>query len=277
MNKTLLVSIDGLRSDAIDSAHTPTLDYLIKNGSYSMNVKTVKPSITLPAHFSIFTSLEPSSHGVLTNNAFPNMSVSTRNLFYRVKSKGGTVCAFYSWEHLRNLAMPGIMDYSFFHRQNNEKDLILLAGAASAHIISNTPNFTFVYFEWTDIIGHKYGWMSFEYLKALEITDHALGLIVAGIRPLFKQEGFSIVVTSDHGGKGKNHTEDIPENNYVPVIICGDNILKNYRIEDEIKLLDLAPTIARLLNIPSHLAWNGKIIPSIFKGDSKQVSFLKAA
>ncbi|MCF6245917.1 MAG: alkaline phosphatase family protein [Desulfobacula sp.] len=178
MNNTLLVIIDGLRSDALEKAHTPTLDYLMNIGSYSYHVNTVKPTMTLPSHFSVFTSLEPYSHGVLTNNALPNMAVAAQSLFYHVKNQSGTVAAFYSWEHLRNLAMPGTMDYSFFRRINSEKDLIILANNALFHIVNENPSFSFLYFEWTDIIGHEYGWMSSEYLKALEITDYALGIIV---------------------------------------------------------------------------------------------------
>lgn len=270
MNRTLLVIIDGLRSDALEKAYTPTLDYLINNGSYSYNVKTVKPSITLPSHFSIFTSLEPYSHGVLTNNSLPSMSVAAQSLFYHVKSQSGTVSAFYSWEHLRNLAMPGTMDYSFFQRINHEKDLVILASSALFHIINQKPNFCFLYFEWTDIIGHKYGWMSSEYLKALESTDHALGVIVDSRRWLLEQEGFNIVVSSDHGGKEKHHIEDSPEVNAVPFIACGGNIRKNFKIEEDINLLDLAPTIAMLLNISPHFAWQGKEISQIIKKTSHQ-------
>jgi len=277
MNRTLLVIIDGLRSDALEKAHTPTLDYLIKNGSYSNNVKTVKPSITLPAHFSIFTSLNPYSHGVLTNNSLPSMSVAAQSLFYHVKSQFGTVSAFYSWEHLRNLAIPGTMDYSFFQRISHEKDLIMLADTALTHIINDKPNFCFLYFEWTDIIGHKYGWMSAEYLKALEITDHALSIIVDNKHQLLEQEGFNIVVSSDHGGKEKHHIEDTPEVTTVPFIACGSGVKKNFKIEQDINLLDLAPTIARLLSISPHFAWEGKEIPGVIKTNSHQQLLARVA
>lgn len=277
INKTLLVSIDGLRSDALDKAKTPVLDMLIHNGSSCMSVKTVTPSITLPAHFSIFTSLAPYSHGVLTNNALPNMSVAGQSLFYHVKNHDGKVSSFYSWDHLRNLAMPGVMDYSFFKKVETEKDLIILAAAASAHIITQAPDFTFVYFEWTDIIGHRHGWMSPEYLKAIETTDHALGLIVSGINPLFREKGFNIVVVSDHGGKEKHHIDNTPEITNVPFIACGEKIRKNFRIEDDMRLLDLAPTIAGIMDIPFHFAWQGKKISSIFMDSIGQPALTRVA
>jgi len=277
MKKMLLVSIDGLRSDALAVAKTPVLDQLIHKGSSCMKVKTVTPSITLPSHFSIFTSLAPYSHGVLTNNAQPNMSVAAQTLFYHVKNHGGRVSSFFSWDYLRNLAMPGVMDYSFLQRVKTESDLMDLAGVALAHITTKAPDFTFVYFEWPDIIGHRHGWMSFEYLKAVEITDHALGLIVSGIHPLLGIQGLNIVVVSDHGGKEKHHMEAVSEITNVPFIAWGMNIRKNFLIKEDMNLLDLAPTLAGIMNIPSHFAWEGRPVVSIFKDSTGQTTLTKVA
>ena len=78
--------------------------------------QTVSPSLTLPAHFSIFTSLPPYSHGVMTNTAAPDMSGAAQSLFAHIKTLGGTTAAFYSWDHLRNLAFPGQVDYTLIQR-----------------------------------------------------------------------------------------------------------------------------------------------------------------
>ncbi|NOX34692.1 MAG: sulfatase-like hydrolase/transferase [Deltaproteobacteria bacterium] len=263
MNKTLLVLIDGLRGDAIEKAHAPTLDYLIGEGSSSLKVKTVLPSLTLPSHFSIFTSLDPYSHGVLTNTSLPDTSSLGQSLFCHVKAHSGTVSSFYSWEKIRNLAMPGTLDHSFFHRLNKEKDLILLAGAASSHILTRNPDFAFIYFEWTDMIGHRFGWMSPEYIKAIELTDRALGLMVESIHSTGRQGGYHLIVLSDHGGKGKHHMENTPQITQVPFIAWGHDIRTNYRIVDDIHLLDIAPTISGIMDIPPHFAWQGKQIPRI--------------
>lgn len=268
MNKTLLVIIDGLRSDALERAHVPTLDYLFAQGSSCLAVKTVNPSITLPCHFSIFTSLAPYSHGVLTNTALPDTSALGQSLLCHIKNAGGTVSSFYSWDHLRNLVLPGIMDYVFFQRLTCEKDLILLANAASACILTRKPDFCFIYFEWTDLVGHESGWMSDEYLKALEITDQALSKIVDTIHSIPEQQAYSLVIASDHGGKEKHHTADLPEITNVPFIAWGSNIRKGYRITIDMDLLDIAPTLAGILNIPPHFAWEGKEISQIMEKDS---------
>jgi len=268
IDKTIVVSIDGLRSDALEKAHIPVLNSLIENGSSCMSVKTISPSITLPCHFSIFTSLAPYSHGVLTNTATPNTSASGQSLFYHIKNLGGTVSSFYSWEHLRNLWLPGITEYSLCQRINRDKDLFALAKAASTHITTQKPDFCFIYLEWVDIVGHASGWMSNEYLTALETTDEAVGMIVDRISSVSAAQAYHLVILSDHGGNKKHHIEDIPEIAYVPFIAWGKKIRKGFKIDDHMNLLNIAPTVAAILNIPPHFGWEGKEISGIFRQPS---------
>ncbi len=264
MNKAILVSIDGLRSDAIKNARTPMLDYLIKKGAYSGAVKTVTPSITLPSHFSMFTSLNPYSHGVLTNTALPDISALSQSLYAHIKQHAGVVSSFYSWEHLRNLSLPGTLDHTFMHRLYQEKDLITLAKAAIGHIITHCPDFCFIYFEWLDLIGHESGWMSGPYLKALELTDQALELIVDGLNQFSDRGGYHLIVTSDHGGKEHHHLENVPEITNVPLIVWGRDVRENHWIESPVSLLDISPTISKILGIPPHFAWEGKPVSEVF-------------
>ena len=112
--KTILVIIDGCRSDGLELAKTPNIDHMIKNGAHTLNAQTVTPSITLPAHFSIFTSLPPIAHNVLTNTGSPNPSSTARSIIDVAKDFGKKTTAFYSWEYFRNLSVPGSLDYSHF-------------------------------------------------------------------------------------------------------------------------------------------------------------------
>ena len=65
----VLVSIDGLRPDAIAAFSAPTLQRLIKEGSYTLSARTILPSKTLPSHTSMLTGEPPDRHGVLWNTA----------------------------------------------------------------------------------------------------------------------------------------------------------------------------------------------------------------
>ena len=266
MKKTVLILIDGLCIDALSAAATPNLDFLMANGASCMHMASVTPSLTLPAHFSLFTSLAPYAHGVMSNAGQPDPSVTAQSLFYHIRSQGGAVSSFTSWEHLRRLAPPGILDHSLCLRLHHEKDLVALAGAAAGHMISRRPDFCFVYFEWTDVKGHEFGWMSPEYLEALEITDQAVGSLMETLLPLTDREGVNLVVASDHGGKSFQHYDAAaPEISRVPFIAWGPGIRKARQIKEPMSLMDVAPTIAGLMGIPPHFAWEGKDMSEAMK------------
>ncbi|HEY5902494.1 MAG TPA: alkaline phosphatase family protein, partial [Anaerolineales bacterium] len=64
ITRVVIISIDGLRPDAIDAAPMPVLQELLRGGAYSLSAQTVMPSTTLPAHTSMLSGLCPSAHGI---------------------------------------------------------------------------------------------------------------------------------------------------------------------------------------------------------------------
>ena len=66
--RVIVISVDGLRPDAIDAADARTLKSLIARGAYCPKAQTIRPSITLPSHTSMLTGLDFNRHGVVWNN-----------------------------------------------------------------------------------------------------------------------------------------------------------------------------------------------------------------
>ncbi len=69
--RVVIVSIDGLRPDAILLAPMPNLVGLMQSGAFSLGAQTVFPSVTLVAHASMLTGMCPSKHGVDWNDYLP--------------------------------------------------------------------------------------------------------------------------------------------------------------------------------------------------------------
>jgi predicted AlkP superfamily pyrophosphatase or phosphodiesterase len=272
--KAILILIDGCRGDALEQASTPTIDEMIDSGAHTFQAHTVTPSFTLPVHFSIFTSLSPLDHGVLTNTGRPDPSPSAHSIIDVVKYHKKTTAAFYSWEHLRNLSVPGSLDYAFYintaQRENGDLEI---AEVAADILKAAQPDFCFVYLEWTDIAGHAYGWMSKQYMDAIERADRALGLIMKKLESSDLLGAYNIIVLSDHGGIGTHHEKEVPEVMSVPWIAVGPSIKQGYTIEEEISVLDTAPTLAGLLGLYSHHTWKGKKITEIFKEETPTIPF----
>ncbi len=256
MQKTLYILIDGLRTDAFETANTPGADRLRKRGCYFPDVRTVSPPQTLPAHFTIFSSLPPLGHGVMNNTGLPDPCSHSQNLFLQVKNQGKSVSAFYSWEHLRNLAPAGTLDHSLHIRVQTEADLSRLADNALAHLEDQSPDFCFLYLEWTDIVGHKSGWMSRDYIKAVETCDQALSRFLHLMdRP---DAPYTLVMGSDHGGEGYHHMEPGPGVDQTPLVMAGPQIPQGTVIDRPASLTDIAPTLAANMGVPPHFAWEGR-------------------
>jgi len=264
--KTILVIIDGCRSDGLEQAKTPNIDHMIENGAYTLNARTVTPSITLPAHFSIFTSMLPLGHNVLTNTGSPNPSSTAKSIIDMAKDHGKKTAAFYSWEQFRNLSAPGSLDHSYFINSGSvENSDIEVAQAAACNLNLRSPDFCFIYFEGADIAGHRSGFMSAEYLDAIETADTALGIILNELERTNQSDCYSIILHSDHGGINNHHLENTPEVMTIPWIAVGPGVKRKHVITGKVNIIDTAPTLAGLMNIPVHHTWQGRAINEIFK------------
>ena len=260
MNKTILIIIDGLRPDALVQADTPSIYNMIKNGSHTFNAQTVTPSITLPVHFSTFTSMVPIDHGVITNTGSPQPSSTSRGIIDVAKDCGKKTASFYSWENLRYLSEPGSLDHAFFINSYSRDNLDLnIAQAASGYLKLCQPDFCFIYLEAVDIAGHEYGFMSDEYISTIESADMAVGFI------LNNADQYNIILHSDHGGIGYHHLEKVPEVMTIPWVAYGPKIKQGYTITDTVSVIDTAPTLADLMGIPLHRSWCGKSISECLK------------
>jgi len=261
----ILVVIDGCRGDAIRAAKTPNLNELTARGSHTFQALTVRPSTTLPVHFSIFSSLPPELHGVEDNEERPCPRPAVHTIVQRAREEGLRTCAFYNWEHLRELSPPGTLDHAVFMDNARDPDGDgRIAKAAGDYLTQARPRFAFVYLGCLDEIGHRRGFMSPAYLEGLGRADEALGILLDVLEQACLLQRYHFVVQSDHGGAGRDHRRDCPEVTTVPWIAAGPDILRGRRIRGPVSVLDTAPTLARMLGIPPHSSWKGRVVDEIF-------------
>ena len=103
--KVLLILADGFRPDALTACSHPFAARLYELGSYCLNALTVYPSVTLPCHMSLFHSVSPDRHGILTNTYVPQAR-PVNGLCEQLRAAGKTCAFFYDWEELRDLSVP---------------------------------------------------------------------------------------------------------------------------------------------------------------------------
>ena len=66
-NKVILISVDGMRPDGFLACGNPYIEKMMESAYYTLDGKTVLPSVTLPCHMSLFHSVAPERHGITTN------------------------------------------------------------------------------------------------------------------------------------------------------------------------------------------------------------------
>ncbi len=251
--KVIIISIDGMRPDGFLQCGNDFCIELMKVSSYSLNAKTVFPSVTLPCHMSLFLSVPPERHGITTNVYTPPVR-PVNGLFEQAYHAGKTSAMYYGWDPLRDVSRPGSLKYATFIDVNEyEGTDRLLTDAAMAKTEEKHIDLVFLYMGETDEKGgHENGWMSDEYLhyvsKALDNVKR--------VYDRYKDE-YTIIITSDHGGHDRTHGSDIPEDMTIPVFFIGDQF-KNGKVLDDVSITDIAPTVADIMAIPKAKEWEGR-------------------
>ncbi|MGI6690288.1 MAG: alkaline phosphatase family protein [Christensenellales bacterium] len=252
IEKVVLVLVDGMRPDGLMQCGHPFLTTLLKDATYALDAQTVMPSVTLPCHMSLFHSVDPQRHGILSNTYTPQVR-PIPGLIEQLDMYGKKCAMFITWEELRDLSRPDHLHRALCINQHKTENADRqISDAAIQYIKEEQPDFLFLYLGNTDEDGgHDTGWMSETYLQVVNKA-------IACIEDVYKNlpKGYNLIVCSDHGGHDRMHGHDIPEDMTIPIIFCGPRFKKNTSLSG-VSIKDIAPTIAKLLDIPFAREWEG--------------------
>ena len=254
-NKVLLILSDGMRPDSMSACGNPFLGELLSRSRYSMEAQTVMPSVTLPCHMSLFHAVTPERHGILSNTYVPQVR-PVRGLCEVLRAAKKKCAVFYSWEELKDLSRPDALAFSQYvsgHISGWEEANARLTQSCIDYIRTDRPDFAFLYLGWSDEAGHAKGWMSADYL-------HAVDESISSIRQCIGQipDDYIVIVTADHGGHDRSHGTGMPEDMTIPVFFYHPSFTSQKL--DTVSIIDLAPTIASLLGVEPDEDWEGRAI-----------------
>lgn len=252
-NKVILISVDGVRADGLRACGNPCVKELEKLGSYTYDARSMVPSVTFPCHFSMSRSVVPARHGNFTNTYTPEVR-PIKGLFERIKENGGVSAMFYGWEPMRDIAFPGSLTYSvYMHSYSAESTDTLLTDEALSRIDKSHPDFVFLYMAETDDKGgHDTGWMSDEYLRRVSLAYGNVKRIVEHCK-----DEYTVIVMTDHGGHDRTHGTEMPEDMVIPFFFIGKDFTPGKELSG-LSLLDIAPTVVKVMGIPAVPEWEGK-------------------
>jgi predicted AlkP superfamily pyrophosphatase or phosphodiesterase len=257
--RVLILSIDGLRPDAISLAPMPNLLALMQNSAYSLSAQTVYPSVTLISHSSMLTGLCPSKHGVTWNDFIPENGYALgTDLFDIAHAAGMNTVMYVGKDKLRQVTEPSSTDTFVFI---NDRDLVI-----TERLIADFPQdfrLLFVHFPTPDWMGHDYGWLSSQQLSVIYRADEALGQILAELSARGLRDETLIIITADHGGHDTTHGSSLLEDMTIPWIASGPGIQPK-QLTTQVHTMDTAATAAFALGLTIPAEWDGVPVMEAF-------------
>jgi choline-sulfatase len=268
----LLVTIDTLRADRLGAygdtkARTPVLDGLARQGVVFDRAYTPVP-ITLPAHVSMMTGLNPPAHGVRGNGSFA-LGATVPTLAEAMKASGRKTAAFVGAFPLAKrfglargfdlyddaMAKAYSVNYDFAERRAT--DVV----AAASRFLQGESGPVFIWLHLFDPHAPYDPLPAFRtddpYRDEIAATDAALGPLLATWDA--RTGPGMVVVTSDHGEAFGEHGEwshslfVYDTTLRVPLLVRGPGFPPGGRARASVSLTDLAATVLEAAAVPNTL------------------------
>ena len=261
----VVISLDGLRPDAIRRFRAGTLQRLMREGSYTLAARTIMPSKTLPSHTSMLTGVEPADHGITwnTDETETHGVVEVPTIFAAAHARGLKTAAFFSKTKFHHLEVP----QSLSHVNSPRTGKLTAAQTVrqvEAYLETEKPNLMFVHIGEPDYAGHFWGWMGWMYGRAVRQADDAVESVLEASDRAFGEGNYTVIVTADHGGHGWNHGSSDPRDVTIPWITWGKGVRGGTQLADGIRTMDTAATALWLLGVPVTTASDGLAVAHAF-------------
>ena len=253
--RVVIVSIDGLRPDAVQQLNPPNLSALTRRGATTWQAQTIVPSNTLPSHTSMLTSYLPARHGITWDDYLPaNGTLKVPMIFIAARRAGRRTAMVAGKEKFNTFRDTAEMDV-FVGGTRTDADV---AEQAVAQLYAGV-DLLFVHFPDVDLSGHATSWMSAAYKDKVAKADEALGRIMAAL-----PENTTLIVTADHGGHGSAHGTTDRLDMTIPWIIAGPRVRPGYALAAPVANLDTSATAAFLLGLTLPADITGKPVMEAF-------------
>lgn len=250
--RVAIVSIDGLRPEAIHTTGAPNILALATRGAYSWHAQTILPSTTLPAHVSMLTGHTPSVHRMVWDEYTPGRPIPVPTVFGLARGAGRRTAMIAGKHKFTYFCEMGDCDIWAITSGGDDDVAGRASGGTAADLI-------FVHLPDVDLTGHAEGWMSNAYMAAVRRADMAFGRIVASLPP-----DTTVILTADHGGHLNDHGSSDRADMTIPWIAAGPRIVRGRALSSAILTVDTAATAAYVLGVPLDPSAEGRPVLEAF-------------
>ncbi len=268
----IVIGIDGMSPLGIERAHTPVMDSLRKMGAHTYTARAVLPTKSSPNWMSMITGATVEQHGVTSNKWQPDSQTITPECsnakgtflsiftLLRQQKPAAHLACFYDWKGFGRLFDNRVLN-TVKRYDNAARNM----RKAAKYFQKERPDFLFIHLDHVDHALHFWGFNSNAYAKAIEKADAMIGQMVKVLQQKNLWSKTTILISADHGGKGRNHGGNSLQEIQIPLILAGQNIRSDYAIQDSVHIYDIAPTIAHIFDVPLPNCWTGNPVLEAFE------------
>ena len=260
--RVYVIVVDGCNRGRLWQADAPVMDRLAREGTEYLAVEPAYPARTVVCFSSMFTGATPAEHGMRSNFA-PRLGVRRESVF-DVLERDGRRGRLVGIAHLLDPFGEEVVRSVTSVQPTSEIDRSLAAEGRRV-VEEEDPDLLVLQLLAADQLGHVRGVRSPEYLEQLAETDRHVGEFLDFLEERGRLEGATVILMADHGqgrGIGGHGHLDWGERP-VPFVVWGKGAVPGAISHEPRSVLDLAPTIARLLGIPQPEAARGRpLVPA---------------
>ena len=268
----VLIGIDGLSPEGMQTASTPRMDDMRNTGAYTYQARSVRPTSSSPNWASMIMGAGPEQHGVTSNSwSSTNFTIAPveegverifPTMFSLLHAQDPDIvsAAIYEWSGISSLFEHSAVDIAI-----DTNDAEHTADVAITTLTEQKPTLTFIHFDHVDHAGHAYGWGSSEYNKAVTEADGYVDEIFESLESAAMLDETLVIIASDHGGVGTRHGGDSMAELETPWLMVGPGVEKDFKISQAVYIYDTAATIAAVLGVAQPYSWIGRPVLSAFE------------
>ncbi|MGA1616792.1 MAG: TauD/TfdA family dioxygenase [Ilumatobacteraceae bacterium] len=247
----VLVSLDGIAPRFVTPERMPHLCGLVRSGAGCFTARTVEPPWTRVVHASMLLGVDPTVHGLVDNSMKP-LAEGLTSVLALARAAGRSTASANNWKQMDSLIEPlASLHRIFIDSGYDPAEDDLMVDMFASVWAARRPDVSYVYLCRTDLAGHDHGWGSDEYLSAMTEIDRTLGRLLEVVG-----EETSVVVTTDHGGIGDDHSATTDDVMDIFVAVRSERVAPG-SFWEVASMLDIAPTVADLAGLDPCENWSG--------------------